>query len=125
MHFSSLKSIGSPQDIANLISVQKSEIARLTEALAGERASKQRDMSYAMKSMDCQLHASRNGALHERQQLGQDYENLKLEMKCELDANDRERIKEIQQLHEHYATELKLKTAFYEVRLPHVFFAWC
>lgn len=59
----SLKEIGSPHDIASLISSQRSEIRSLTESLQSERASKQRDMSHAMKSMDCQLHASRTGIM--------------------------------------------------------------
>jgi hypothetical protein len=84
--------------------------------LAVERANKQRDMSYAMKSMDCQLHASRNGALYERQQLDKKFETLKLKMKDQLDLTEKDRIESMHQLRDHYNTELKLKCDFYEVK---------
>ena len=112
----SLKAIGNPHDIADLISSQRSEIRALTEALQTEKANKQRDMSHAMKSMDCQLHASRNGALYERHKLGMEYETLKSAMEQQLGASERDRDESTRQLHEYYAAELKAKTDCYEVR---------
>lgn len=110
----SLKSIGNPQDIASLVSSQKLEIRALKEALQTEKANKQRDMSHAMKSMDCQLHASRNGALNERQKLGLEYETLKADMKQKLDDLHTKKDEDIRKLHEYYAGELKSKTDYYE-----------
>ena len=68
-----------------------------------------------MKSMDCQLHASRNGALNERQKLGMEYEKLKCSMEEKLANCEREKDEEIRQLHQYYATELKAKADYHEV----------
>ena len=113
----SLKAIGNPRDIAHLISSQKAEIRTLTDSLQTERANKQRDMSHAMKSMDCQLHASRNGALNERHQLGLEYETLKTDMSQQLERSERDRDEATQKLHAYYAAELNAKSDHYEVTL--------
>mmetsp|Transcript_12644 Transcript_12644/g.23427 ORF Transcript_12644/g.23427 Transcript_12644/m.23427 type:complete len:457 (+) Transcript_12644:103-1473(+) len=113
----SLKVIGSPHDIADVIKSQRNELCRLEEELLNERANKHRDMSHAMKSMDCQLHASRNGALNERHKLSMEYETLQLEMQQRLAAQEREWDESMAKLHEYYAAELAAKTVHYEALL--------
>lgn len=111
----SLKVIGNPHDIASLIKTQRDEIRLLEEQLQDERANKQRDMSHAMRSMDCQLHASRNGALNERHKLGIEHETLRAEMELRLANELREHDRNTTELHEFYSAELSAKTAHYEV----------
>lgn len=84
-HFpSSLKGLGNPAAIADLIQKQKKQIHDLTKALSAEKTMHEKDVSDALRSMNAQLQASRNSSVLERQQIALTHATEEEELKRKL-----------------------------------------
>lgn len=112
---STLKEIGGPDDIANYIQDKEAENDRLRSELNFERKNKDQDLQNVMRSMDYQLHASRNGALSERQKLTHDFRSMAEQLEKEMACTATKHKLEILNLHEHYGVEIRTLRQNFEV----------
>lgn len=110
-----LKEIGGPDDIANFIMEKEGELKRLQLELDAERADKDKDLENVMRSMDYQLHASRNGALSERQQLTHEFKTMAAKLESDMRLNNTKQKLEISKLHDHYEAEISKLHQHYQV----------
>ena len=110
-----LREIGGPEDIANYLKEKDVEIRRLQTELAAEREMKDIDLKNIMRSMDYQLHASRCGALNERQQLTQEVEVVRQQYKDEIEQKETKLRQEMSRLHAQYHSQMNDMTKTYEV----------
>jgi hypothetical protein len=112
-----LKEIGGPDDIANYLLEKEEENDRLRSELCAEREKKDQDLQNVMRSMDYQLHASRNGALSERQQLTQDFRSMAEQLEKDMRVRETKHNQEVTNLHDQYTAEIKALRETYEVRV--------
>mmetsp|Transcript_5023 Transcript_5023/g.7675 ORF Transcript_5023/g.7675 Transcript_5023/m.7675 type:complete len:432 (-) Transcript_5023:143-1438(-) len=102
----SLKRLGGPEEIAQVIYSQEDEISRLRKELDAEKGAKNDDLENIKMSMDHQLHASRVGALGERQHLAMEFNTMKAKMQAQLDECQKKCAAEVKRLNQEHKSEI-------------------